>query len=90
MKRGKKHSRSLNSLQAEVAPSKMNPKSQGLPMYAIGVIIIGIIVLAIILVFVFGITGQGTGVLDKIFGTQSDVTASAQGAANSLTGSFIR
>jgi len=58
-------------------------------MYAIGIIVIGVILLAIVLIFVFGLSGQGINVLDKIFGSQSEATASASDTVNKYTGNFL-
>jgi hypothetical protein len=41
---------------------KKPKKAQGLPMYAIGVIIIGVILLALVLIFIFGVSGNGTAI----------------------------
>ncbi|MDD5239199.1 MAG: hypothetical protein PHH61_01925 [Candidatus Nanoarchaeia archaeon] len=65
-------------------------KCQGLPTYAIGVIVIGVILLALILVFVFGMTSEGTSVLEKLFGAQKNVTSGAAGVVEDFTGKFLQ
>lgn len=61
-------------------------KAQGLPMYAIGVLIIGIVILAVILIFIFGVTGQGVNISQGIFNIQGNVSANASDATSAFTG----
>ena len=68
---------------------KKGKKAQGLPMYAIGILVIGVILLALVLIYIFGVSGQGTDILDKIFGAQKSATAGASGAVNEITGKLI-
>ena len=70
--------------------SKKSKKAQGLPMYAIGIIIIGIIILALVLIFIFGVSGQGTTVLERLFGAQESVTTETSEAVSEFTGQFFR
>jgi len=65
-------------------------KCQGLPMYAIGIIIIGVILLALVIIFVIGISGEGTGVLDKVFNAQEGATEKATEAVTDFTGNFFK
>lgn len=69
---------------------KKGKKAQGLPMYAIGIIIIGVILLALILIFIFGVSGHGTAILDKVFGAQEGTAKGATEAVGQLTGNFFR
>lgn len=68
---------------------KRGKKAQGLPMYAIGIMIIGVILLALMLLFIFGISGEGTNVLDKLFGAQKSASAGASAAVSEVTGKFF-
>jgi hypothetical protein len=61
-------------------------RAEGLPMYAIGILIIGIIILAVVLIFVFGVSGQGTNLSKSIFNIQGNVTSNASATAKGFAG----
>jgi hypothetical protein len=61
-------------------------RAEGLPMYAIGVIIIGIIIVALLLMFMFGVTGTGANTTQSIFNIQTNVTSNANTSANMFAG----
>jgi len=63
-----------------------NKRAEGLPMYAIGVILIGIIILAVVLIFIFGVSGQGTNLSQGLFNIQGNVTSNASATAKGFAG----
>ena len=63
-----------------------NRRAEGLPMYAIGIIIIGIIILAVVLIFIFGVSGQGTNLSQGLFNIQGNVTSNASATAKGFAG----
>jgi len=52
-------------------------KAQGLPIYAIAIVIIGVIAVALILLYVFGVFGEGKALSLSFFHTGGNVTENA-------------
>ena len=83
----KSKNNSKNSLFSDFKRFLFLKKAQGLPMYAIGIIIIGLIVLAVLLIFIFGTSSQGSEIAQSIFGIQENVTIDAAESASAFAGS---
>jgi len=60
----------------------LNKKAQGLPVYAIIVLVLGIVVLAVVLIYILMVSGKGTDI-SKIFfnlsGNASNTTCKYKG-----------
>jgi len=64
----------------------LGKKAQGLPLYAIAIIILGLIVLAVLLIYVFFITGQGTNTTLGFIKIGGNVTNQAHSTATGFAG----
>ena len=62
--------------------STISKKSQGLPIYAVMVIILGVIILAIVLVYILIMSGKGTDTVITIFNLTNNTVGNATDTAN--------
>ena len=59
----------------------LNKKAQGLPIYAVIIIILGIVILALVLIYVLMVTGKGTDITKIFFQMGGNVSSNASNAA---------
>lgn len=66
---------------------KVDKKGQGLPIYAIIIIIIGIVVLAVVILYILGVSGKSTDYSKFFFNIGGNITKNATGTSCDYSGS---
>lgn len=64
----------------------LNKKAQGLPIYAIVILILGIVILALVLIYILMVSGKGTSISNIFFQLGGNVSSNASGAAKGYSG----
>jgi hypothetical protein len=64
----------------------LTKKAQGLPIYAIVIILLGIIILAVVLLYILTVTGRGSEAAQTFFGFGGNVTENATETAGGFGG----
>jgi hypothetical protein len=59
----------------------LNRKAQGLPIYAVVIIILGIVILALVLIYMLMVTGKGAEISKIFFNMGGNVSNNASNAA---------
>jgi len=67
----------------------LNKKAQGLPVYAIIVLVLGIVVLAVVLIYILMVSGKGTDISKIFFNLSGNVAANASNTTCKYKGTCI-
>jgi len=59
----------------------LNKKAQGLPIYAVIIIILGIVILALVLIYILMVTGKSTDISKIFFQLGGNVSSNATNAS---------
>jgi hypothetical protein len=64
----------------------LNKKAQGLPIYAVIVIVLGIVVLAVVLIYILMVSGKGADISKIFFNLSGNVAGNATNTACGYSG----
>jgi len=64
----------------------LNRKAQGLPIYAVIVIVLGIVILALVLIYILMVSGKGTDISKTFFNLGGNISSNATDVAKNYSG----